>query len=185
MVWSDNEPPFGHDHPVLGPFVKLGYTVLVEPTVWIRKNIIEKNRGEAEPFYHRRYRRVPTIDECYVDDVICRTEAQEQFMRDKKVESMMLNLLRSRLEDCLFYEKGTGPAIWGGTKIPTIDVSDDSQHKCKKILDTFEKATENYFVKYGELGTWPRVENAFMKQKHRIMWERRHGEIGSGMKTAE
>jgi hypothetical protein len=23
---------------------------------------------------------------------------------------------------------------------------------------------------------------ALMKQKHRLMWERRHGEIGSGMK---
>jgi len=34
-------------------------------------------------YYHRRYRRVPTIDECYVNDPLCKFEAQEQFKRDK------------------------------------------------------------------------------------------------------
>ena len=44
------------------------------------------------------------------------------------------------------------------------------------------KASENYFIKYGEMGYYARVENAFMKQKHRVMWERRHGPVGTGMK---
>lgn len=35
------------------------------------------------PWYHQQYRRVPTIDECYTDDVVCYTEANCQFMRDK------------------------------------------------------------------------------------------------------
>jgi hypothetical protein len=34
---------------------------------------------------YRQYNRVPTIDECYVDDVVCRTEANLQFLRDMKV----------------------------------------------------------------------------------------------------
>jgi NADH dehydrogenase (ubiquinone) 1 beta subcomplex subunit 10 len=34
-------------------------------------------------WYHQRYRRVPTIDECYTDDPVCQHEAQLQFKRDK------------------------------------------------------------------------------------------------------
>ena len=37
--------------------------------------------------FFRSLRRVPTIDECYVDDVICREEANAQFLRDRKVKS--------------------------------------------------------------------------------------------------
>jgi hypothetical protein len=36
-------------------------------------------------YIYRQYNRVPTIDECYVDDVVCRTEANLQFLRDMKV----------------------------------------------------------------------------------------------------
>jgi len=27
------------------------------------------------------------------------------------------------------------------------------------------------------------VRNAYMKQKHRMIWERRHGPVGSGMRS--
>jgi len=27
------------------------------------------------------------------------------------------------------------------------------------------------------------ISQALMKQKHRLMWERRHGEVGTGMKA--
>ena len=37
-------------------------------------------------YYHRRYRRVPTIDECEVGDPVCYFEANEQFKRDRSVE---------------------------------------------------------------------------------------------------
>merc|ERR1719429_1027188 len=30
---------------------------------------------EVAPWYHRRFQRVPTIDECHMDDIPCRTEA--------------------------------------------------------------------------------------------------------------
>eukprot|EP00088_Acartia_fossae_P018184 TRINITY_DN20476_c0_g1_i1.p1 TRINITY_DN20476_c0_g1~~TRINITY_DN20476_c0_g1_i1.p1 ORF type:complete len:190 (-),score=33.72 TRINITY_DN20476_c0_g1_i1:87-656(-) len=184
---GDEDPPLGHDHPVLGPLVRASYAVAVKPAIWIRKNIVEPNLpSEPEAWYHRRFRRVPTIDECYVDDVVCRTEAQAQFMRDKQVESSIVRILKNRLEDCVFYEKGTGPASWGQPRFgPTIDLGDESNHPCKQLLDTWRRASENYFIKYGELGYMPRVENAFMKQKHRLMWERRHGPIGSGMKEEE
>ena len=72
----------------------------------------------------------------------------------------------------------------------------------KSIIHDCFSAAKNYFIKYGELGvmncaaervTIKLVEKqkdlkkscfqALMKQKHRLMWERRHGEVGSGMKT--
>ncbi len=53
--------------------------------------------------YHRRLNRVPTIDECYMSDWICREEAQMQFVRDKKVEGAIVRLLERRLDDCCIY----------------------------------------------------------------------------------
>ena len=34
-------------------------------------------------YYHQKFRRVPTVDQCYIDDNVCLFEAQEQFNRDK------------------------------------------------------------------------------------------------------
>ena len=57
-----------------------------------------------------------------------------------KVEGQIVNILRSRLDDCIFYEKGSGPAQWGDPRDgPTVDVSEGSNHPCRKILETFER----------------------------------------------
>merc|ERR1719430_1663802 len=159
-------------------------TFFDKPITWWRKNVVEPRRT-PQPWYHRNFTRVPTIDECYVDDVVCREEAHQQFKRDWMVEQEIVHLLRARVEDCAFYEKGSGIANWG--QVNPIDLSEGSKHPCKGILDTYERAAENYFIKYGEMAHYARVEDAFMKQKHRLMWERRHGPVGTGMKesTAE
>ena len=36
----------------------------------------------------------------------------------------------------------------------------------------------------GELGPKNNVKAAYMKQKHRMLWERRHGPVGTGMKKS-
>ena len=55
---------------------------------------------------------------------------------------------------------------------------------CKPIYDAYQNAAENYFIKYGEISHYyGRAEDALAKQKHRVMWERRHGPVGSGMKV--
>ena len=67
---------------------------------------------------------------------------------------------------------------------PLIDVKEGSTHVCKPIYDAYQNAAENYFIKYGEISHYyGRAEDALAKQKHRIMWERRHGPIGTGMKV--
>ena len=58
--------------------------VLLSPVRWFHDNVLEKTRiPESErSFYHRRYRRVPTIDECYFSDNACKYV--------KNVKSMVL-----------------------------------------------------------------------------------------------
>ena len=46
-------------------------TMLTGPARWFREKVVEPNQGPEYPYYHRRYRRVPTIDECYLHDYVC------------------------------------------------------------------------------------------------------------------
>ena len=112
-------------------------TFVFGPVYWLREKVVEPLKGESYPWYHRRYPRVPSIDECYTDDLVCRwlaehsespqllyvfvpitmpysilycrEEANAQFKRDWLVEEEIITLLRARMQDCYFYEKGTGP----------------------------------------------------------------------------
>ncbi|XP_055711259.1 NADH dehydrogenase [ubiquinone] 1 beta subcomplex subunit 10 [Phlebotomus papatasi] len=136
------------------------------PVTWFHDAIVKPNQKNYS-WYHQKFRRVPTIDQCYTDDVVCQFEADQQFKRDRLVDSEILNILRQRFEDCVHYE------------------SPDHKTKCVDILETYNKASEDWFIKYGDLGYYGAAKAAYMKQKHRMVWERRHGPVGSGMKTAE
>merc|ERR1711909_141657 len=134
------------------------------PITWARETISAKENPD-HVWYHRKFRRVPTIDECYTDDIVCYTEANEQFKRDRNVDNEILNILRQRQEDCI---------MWNGH---------DYKTKCADIIEDYNTGATNWFAKYGDLGVYGTVKDAFMKQKHRMIWERRHGPIGSGMKA--
>ena len=102
------------------------------------------------------------------------------------MEEQIVHLLRERMHDCFFYEKGTGLAHMQVSPQPLVDVSEGSTHICKPLYDAYEKAAENYYIKYGEVSRYyGRAEDALAKQKHRIMWERRHGPVGTGMKEEQ
>ncbi|XP_063700919.1 NADH dehydrogenase [ubiquinone] 1 beta subcomplex subunit 10 [Culicoides brevitarsis] len=149
------------------PFERFANSVaatLDGPVTWFRKSIVEPNQKQY-PWYHQQFRRVPTIDECYTDDRVCQFEADEQFRRDKMVDNEILTILRQRFEDCVFYE------------------APDHVAKCQGFMDYLKRAEENWFTKYGDLGAYGKARAAYMKQKHRLIWERRHGPVGSGMKT--
>ncbi|KAG0720173.1 NADH dehydrogenase [ubiquinone] 1 beta subcomplex subunit 10 [Chionoecetes opilio] len=145
-------------------FLQTVHNVVDIPTTWFRDNVVARNRSDYN-WYHRQFRRVPTIDECYTDDIVCFAEANEQYKRDKLVDSDILAILRQRQEDCIIFEKN------------------DHRIKCRDIMQEYDKAAENWFIKHGDLGVYGDVRTAYMKQKHRLVWERRHGKVGSGMKT--
>ena len=37
----------------------------------------------------------------------------------------------------------------------------------------------------GDLGATGKARECYMKQKHRLLWERRHGKVGTGMKDSK
>lgn len=64
----------------------------------------------------------------------------------------------------------------------------------KKLLENWKvnnNIIHQYFNFYlnvyadGDMGIGINVKTAYMKQKHRMIWERRHGPVGSGMKTQD
>ncbi|XP_059618840.1 NADH dehydrogenase [ubiquinone] 1 beta subcomplex subunit 10 [Phlebotomus argentipes] len=142
------------------------YNFFDKPVTWFHDVIVKPNQ-KSYPWYHQKFRRVPTIDQCYTDDVVCQFEADQQFKRDKMVDSEILNILRQRFEDCVHYE------------------APDEKRKCVDILELYNQASADWFTKYGDLGVYGQSKAAYMKQKHRMIWERRHGPVGSGMKTED
>ncbi|XP_071813426.1 NADH dehydrogenase [ubiquinone] 1 beta subcomplex subunit 10-like [Apostichopus japonicus] len=140
----------------IGDFVnKLVYYTVDGPVTAIR-GFIERQHEKREPFYyyHRRYRRVPGVEDCLEGDHVCIYEADMQFKRDRKVEQQIINLLREELNVC-FRTEGV-----------------NAHQLCKKELEDFEQASDNYETKYGELGYASTSFRCLMKQKQRMMRER-------------
>jgi len=52
--------------------------------IFCTENIVVPNQQQYH-WYHRKYRRVPTVDQCYERDDLCIWEADMQFTRDKYV----------------------------------------------------------------------------------------------------
>lgn len=145
---------------------KLG-AIVDAPASAFRELVVEPLHSKNQSYYyHRRYRRVPTIDECEINDPLCKFEAQEQFRRDKQVDDQILVILRQRRLECEHYHGRT-----------------DAEKYCKKFKEDYLTAEGNWFTKYGDIGPRQDVVQAYMKQKHRLLWERRHGPVGTGMRT--
>jgi len=52
-----------------------------------------------------------------------------------------------------------------------------NEWRCMEAIENYEKNELNFYVKYGEIGSIGGAEKAYFKQKHRLIWERRHPEI--------
>ncbi|XP_022831323.1 NADH dehydrogenase [ubiquinone] 1 beta subcomplex subunit 10 [Spodoptera litura] len=139
-------------------FIKALYRTIDGPVTYFREKVVEPNQKKY-PWYHQKFRRVPTIDQCYDDDVVCDFEANAQFKRDRAVDSEILGILRQRYEDCMVYERP------------------DHAKQCKPLWDKYKESEEAWFIKYGDLGAYADARKAYMKQKHRMVWEKRHGRL--------
>jgi len=154
--------------PTFERFMTSVFGIVEAPVRIFRGAVVEpiQSRNKDKLFYyHRRYRRVPTIDECEVTDVLCKFEAQEQFRRDKHVDDEILSILRQRRLECEHYHGRI-----------------DAIKYCQKVKEDYLTAEGNWFTKYGDVGPTMNAKTAYMKQKHRLLWERRHGPVGTGMR---
>ncbi|XP_059145821.1 NADH dehydrogenase [ubiquinone] 1 beta subcomplex subunit 10-like [Physella acuta] len=98
-------------------------------------------------YYHRRVNRVPTV---------CIYKADQQFHRDRVVDSDIVRILRQRKIEYYAWE---GP---------------DKKYKCQQIEEDYNQAADNWFIKYGDMRSERGALEAYMKQKHRLIWERRN-----------
>jgi len=169
---SEEDPPTRLSEHESNSFYKTAVTlskIVDGPVTLFKEKILDPIREKNKTYYfHRRFRRVPTIDECDVTDITCYYEANEQYKRDKLVEGQIIQILRQRLVECEMYY---GPP----------------EHKtaCVSLREDYDLATANWMGKYGDLTCVPDVRFAFMKQKHRLLWERRYGPVGTGMTPVE
>jgi len=146
-------------HPLLRMRYYVWRCIDLPVTMW-RENIIEplQDKYGHLPYYHRRFNRVPTVDECHVNDKVCYHEAQMQYRMDKLVDSKILDILKLRRKDCLNFHN-------------------QNKTKCQHQMEDFEEAELNWYIKYGEMSRYGDVLTCYQKQKHRMIWERRNPEI--------
>lgn len=157
------------DRPV-GPSLWLGRNLLDlirKPAHWLRENVVEPNRGPKYYWYHKRFKHALPVDECYFDDLACLYEADVEYKRNREVDKATIELLRNRLDACYFWHSNRKG---GAMKIMATD-------ECKELEDTWERERENYQTKYGEIHFQHTVVQAYIRQKVRMIAERRRDEM--------
>ena len=104
--------------------------------------------------------------------------------RDKLVEENIVAILRQRAIDCAQYEGYGAEHVDPETKCGELKVRHITWHTlcfsklCFALFQRdYDKAAASLYVKYGDLRLPARAEDVLMKQKHRLIWERRHGPI--------
>lgn len=115
------------------------------------------------------------------------------------VDSEILLIVRKRFEDCALYEapdsvtkcqhvlqalKLAEENLFSRCKYRWHEDSIDVQRIIFRTI-IFNGLLSKLVLLDGDLGAVGNAKDAYMKQKHRMIWERRHGKIGSGMKTEE
>jgi NADH dehydrogenase (ubiquinone) 1 beta subcomplex subunit 10 len=70
------------------------------------------------------------VDECAYGDHVCIFEANEQYLRDRKVDKFITQILNNRARECYVRE---GPY--------------DGFVKCRKLDEEYDLALTNYYIK--------------------------------------
>ncbi|XP_035751836.1 NADH dehydrogenase [ubiquinone] 1 beta subcomplex subunit 10 [Egretta garzetta] len=118
---------------------------------WIER---QQNKNKFY-YYHQKFPRVPDLSECLEGDYLCFFEAEAQWRRDRMVDQEIVEIVRERLGACKHRE---GP---------------NQFQNCAKEMELLAQVTKAYQDRYGDLGVHGNARTCLMKQKHRMMEERK------------
>ncbi|XP_071976081.1 NADH dehydrogenase [ubiquinone] 1 beta subcomplex subunit 10 [Engystomops pustulosus] len=132
------------------------FSYVVDKPVTAFHDWMERQRAKRRiHYYHREFRRVPDLTQCMEDDVLCHYEANMQWKRDHLVDQEIVKIMRQRVAACRTRE------------------GESADQNCAPLIKQYAEVCKAFKARYEDLGYYGGARTCLMKQKERMMEERK------------